>query len=564
MTDGRFVSYAQHGEDVVLWRALGPRTDVFYVDVGAYHPTIDSVTRALYERGWRGMNIEAQADRIPAFEEERPEDINLALAIGDHDGTASLTVPGNPGWASLLEPGATGADASTATTVEVPLRSLATVLAEHSVDHVDVLKVDVEGAEPGAVRGMLAGPTRPTVCVIEGVAPGVGRAAGDEAVALLVEAGYTHCQFDGLNHYLTTDDRVVEPLSVPANPLDDFVTDLVDRMMRERVHHIGSIAALSAENLRLRTSSAPGDLLADAPTLTTDIPEWDVAGSPAPGDERPTSTKLVRDRDRDQADAEPPRSPTVAPEPLIDRGTRRSRRREMLIRLLRGGGVPPLPTPAVGITQLEPSLERLAPSEAVSILYQIILGRTPDPEGLAGWVRHIEDGTPLLTVTQELARSDEAKLQSEVHRARVRADLGAWGSLVALGEIGAPDPASAEYSPGSVAHEILVRALYEVALGRQPTHDELRYQVRILADGASRETMTRGFAGRHEARARLLGRRRYGMRGIVRTWRDHRAYLPTFRSMVAAAEDRQIAQLVQRLSLTEALRAAPSRRQGGR
>ena len=48
MSDGQFVSYAQHGEDVVMWRALGPRTDVFYVDVGAYHPIHDSVTHALY------------------------------------------------------------------------------------------------------------------------------------------------------------------------------------------------------------------------------------------------------------------------------------------------------------------------------------------------------------------------------------------------------------------------------------------------------------------------------------------------------------------------------------
>ena len=63
-----FVSYAQHGEDVIIWRALGERAAGFYVDVGAFHPRYDSVTRALYARGWRGINIEPQPDRIAEFE----------------------------------------------------------------------------------------------------------------------------------------------------------------------------------------------------------------------------------------------------------------------------------------------------------------------------------------------------------------------------------------------------------------------------------------------------------------------------------------------------------------
>ena len=33
-----FVSYAQHGEDVVLWRALSETRNGFYVDVGAFDP----------------------------------------------------------------------------------------------------------------------------------------------------------------------------------------------------------------------------------------------------------------------------------------------------------------------------------------------------------------------------------------------------------------------------------------------------------------------------------------------------------------------------------------------
>ncbi len=53
-----FISYAQNFEDVMLWRALKHVERGFYIDVGAFSPDLDSVTRAFSERGWRGINIE--------------------------------------------------------------------------------------------------------------------------------------------------------------------------------------------------------------------------------------------------------------------------------------------------------------------------------------------------------------------------------------------------------------------------------------------------------------------------------------------------------------------------
>ena len=99
-----FVSYAQHGEDVVLWRALGGGIARFYVDVGAFDPTEDSVTCALYERGWRGINIEAQASLVAAFERERPEDLNLCVAVAARDGAATLHLQVCPGGPRSMTP----------------------------------------------------------------------------------------------------------------------------------------------------------------------------------------------------------------------------------------------------------------------------------------------------------------------------------------------------------------------------------------------------------------------------------------------------------------------------
>ena len=37
---------------------FGGKRSGFYVDVGAGHPTEDSVTRHFYDLGWRGINVE--------------------------------------------------------------------------------------------------------------------------------------------------------------------------------------------------------------------------------------------------------------------------------------------------------------------------------------------------------------------------------------------------------------------------------------------------------------------------------------------------------------------------
>ena len=53
-----FRSYAQNFEDLMLYRALGKVERGFYIDIGAHHPEIDSVSKAFVDRGWRGVHVE--------------------------------------------------------------------------------------------------------------------------------------------------------------------------------------------------------------------------------------------------------------------------------------------------------------------------------------------------------------------------------------------------------------------------------------------------------------------------------------------------------------------------
>lgn len=77
-----FISYAQNYEDVMLWRALKHVQNGFYIDVGAAWPDEHSVTKAFYLAGWRGINIEPNPQFNQLLLKQRPEDKNLAVAVG--------------------------------------------------------------------------------------------------------------------------------------------------------------------------------------------------------------------------------------------------------------------------------------------------------------------------------------------------------------------------------------------------------------------------------------------------------------------------------------------------
>lgn len=79
-------SYSQDGEDLVISRLLKRRNrNLFYVDIGAHHPEKFSNTKYFYDKGSRGINIEANPDLIKEFYVQRKEDINLNIGIASEE-----------------------------------------------------------------------------------------------------------------------------------------------------------------------------------------------------------------------------------------------------------------------------------------------------------------------------------------------------------------------------------------------------------------------------------------------------------------------------------------------
>ena len=79
----QFKTYAQIYEDLILLAFLFDVKKGFYIDVGAYNPHSDSVTKYYYDRGWNGINIEPLDKEYNLLVIERPRDINLKILAGD-------------------------------------------------------------------------------------------------------------------------------------------------------------------------------------------------------------------------------------------------------------------------------------------------------------------------------------------------------------------------------------------------------------------------------------------------------------------------------------------------
>ena len=221
------ISYAQNFEDVLLHRCFGKLPQGFYVDIGAYHPVIASVTKIFYDAGWSGINVEP-GPGIDTLRRGRPRDINLALAVTDAEGEADF-------WEHIDDPGTSTLLPEVADVVaekagerirrRVPTLSLALLLGRYAGDrHIHFLKIDTEGTEDAIVAGGDWQTFRPEVLVVESTAPYTNRRSAAAWQKILEEAAYRIAYFDGINDFWVRKESaaLLEAFAVPVNVLDAF------------------------------------------------------------------------------------------------------------------------------------------------------------------------------------------------------------------------------------------------------------------------------------------------------------------------------------------------------
>jgi FkbM family methyltransferase len=220
-----FVSYAQNFEDVMLHRALQHVRHGFYVDVGAQHPSVDSVTKAFSMMGWRGINIEPVQHWFDLLEEDRPHDVNLNVAVGDGGDLSFFEVEGTglstTDSALAARYSAEGRDVIERTVRAVPLDE---ILASNASHQVHFLKVDCEGAERAALASCSFEAVRPWIVLVEATEPNSQVSTAWQWESLLTDRGYVRAYNDGLNLYFVAKEHgeLLAAFDLPPNVFDNY------------------------------------------------------------------------------------------------------------------------------------------------------------------------------------------------------------------------------------------------------------------------------------------------------------------------------------------------------
>jgi len=159
-------SYSQFGEDVQLWEAFGRRNDGFFVEVGANHPTQLSQTWLFEQQGWSGILVEPLAAKCALLRSARPHSRVVETAVGapEQRGRAVFTIAAGDDMLSGFN---LNEGVAPARSVEVEVRTLDDVLAEAGAPKIDLLSIDVEGAELDVLRGFDLQRHQPAVLLLE-------------------------------------------------------------------------------------------------------------------------------------------------------------------------------------------------------------------------------------------------------------------------------------------------------------------------------------------------------------------------------------------------------------
>lgn len=222
------ISYAGNREDVLLRRLFPDAPHGFYVDVGAGHPVVGSLTKHFFDRGWRGINIEPAKWLHDRLCEERKGDTNLNVAVAAQAGKMTLYECPPEYWGlSTLSADEAAKQRQAGIPGEeriVEVTTLAHVFETYVESEIDFLSIDVEGLEKDVIEGGDWERWRPRVVIVEATQPNTTVQTHESWEPLLKEARYVFAYFDGLNRfYIREEDAdLTDRFSVPVNLFDGF------------------------------------------------------------------------------------------------------------------------------------------------------------------------------------------------------------------------------------------------------------------------------------------------------------------------------------------------------
>ena len=83
-------SFSGGAQDLIIDYFFKNKSKGIYLDVGCFHPFIGSNTYKLFQRGWKGINIDLDFHTIDLFNYFRKNDSNINIGVSDKTGNQDL------------------------------------------------------------------------------------------------------------------------------------------------------------------------------------------------------------------------------------------------------------------------------------------------------------------------------------------------------------------------------------------------------------------------------------------------------------------------------------------
>jgi FkbM family methyltransferase len=150
----------------LVWDYFGRKKDGFFIEVGANDPTQLSQTWFLEQQGWKGLLVEPLPNCCERLRTQRPRSIVCQTAVGSPPqvGQATFHVAASDAWSRL---GPMDDSVQETETLQVSVKTLDTVCAEHNVRQIDFLSIDVEGMELDVLKGFNLQRYQPSLILLE-------------------------------------------------------------------------------------------------------------------------------------------------------------------------------------------------------------------------------------------------------------------------------------------------------------------------------------------------------------------------------------------------------------
>jgi len=163
-------SYSMDKEDLVIKEYFKSKNKGFYVDVGCYHPLQRNNTMLLYQKGWKGINIDISDFSIKLFKFLRPDDFNLNLAVSNKEGEIDMFFQKKLSQLSTIkENRAKIAFQGNILDKKILSKRLTSILDEskYKDQKIDFLNIDVEGADFEVLQSLNLNKYSPELICIE-------------------------------------------------------------------------------------------------------------------------------------------------------------------------------------------------------------------------------------------------------------------------------------------------------------------------------------------------------------------------------------------------------------